>query len=280
MELVRGGSSILGPSLGGVLVAVLRAYGAVVADAVSYLASALLLATLPAAQALEPVGKRRSPRAPWSRARGSVWAGAHRVLADPLLRPMTLYLGLNNLVNQAFMTAVVVFLAISLRAGAASVGPVFGAFGAGFCAGAAAAPWAGRVLGFGRIVCLSSVLGALGILVVAICPASTGAAGTVIAMTGTAVVGLSGPLFNVQSVTLRLAITPADVLGRVNAVVKLVSQGAVSLGALLGGSLITVITARGTFATLSATNLAATAILAFSAIRALRQPPGGTAKEA
>jgi hypothetical protein len=78
-------------------------------------------------------------------------------------------------------------------------------------------------------------------------------------------------LFNVQSVTLRLAITPAGVLGRVNAVVKLISQGAVSLGALLGGF---PITARGTFATLSAASLAATVILAFSAIRTLRRPPG------
>ena len=269
MELVRGGSSVLGPSLGGALVAALRTYGAVVVDAVSYLASALLLVTLPVARAGEP---RRGGRA---RGRGSVWSGARLVLADPFLRPMTLYLGLNNLINQAFMTAVVVFLAISLRAGPASVGLVFGAFGAGFCAGAAVAARAGRALGLGWTVCLSSVLGALGILIVAVSPASTGATGTGIAMTGTALVGLSGPLFNVQSVTLRLAITPAGLLGRVNAMVKLVSQGAVSLGALLGGFLITVIAVREAFATLSAMSLAATAILALSAIRGLRRPPAG-----
>jgi MFS family permease len=284
MELVRGGSSILGPSIGGLLVALLRAYGAVVIDAVSYLASAVLLVTLPAAQA-GPTGQRSPQRGREtsdgdSSDDGSIWAGTRRVLADPYLRPMTLYLGLNNLLNQAFMTAIVVFLAIDLRAGATSVGLVFGAFGVGFCAGAVAAPWAGRAIGLGRIVCLSSVIGALGILLVALSPAGTGAVGTAIAMTGTALVGLSNPLLNVQSVTLRLAITPAPVLGRVNAVVKLVSQGAVSLGALLGGFLITLVTPRGTFAALSAASLAATGILFFSAIRPLRRPPDDRSKEA
>jgi len=276
MELTRGGSAILGPSLGGVLVAALRAYGAVVVDAVSYLASAVLLARLPDAPARAPAGGQGSGRDRRAHGRGSMWAGARQVLADPLLRPMTLYLGLNNLINQAFMTAVLVFLAISLRAGPASVGLVFGAYGGGFCAGAATAARTGRTAGLGRTVCLSSVLGALGIVIVAVSAGRTGAPATVLAMAGTALVGWSGPLFNVQSVTLRLAITPAGILGRVNAMVKLASQGAVSLGALLGGFLITAIAAQVTFATLGAASLAATAVLIFSAIRRLRQPPAGT----
>lgn len=52
-----------------------------------------------------------------------------------------------------------------------------------------------------------------------------------------AVVGLAGLVWNVITVSLRQAIVPDHLFGRVNSVYKLFAMGAIPLGALLGGLL-------------------------------------------
>ena len=48
---------------------------------------------------------------------------------------------------------------------------------------------------------------------------------------------LAGPMTAINQVGLRQAITPAHVLGRVNATMRVIALGAASLGALLAGGL-------------------------------------------
>jgi hypothetical protein len=49
--------------------------------------------------------------------------------------------------------------------------------------------------------------------------------------------GVGLPLCTINMVSLRQAITPADLLGRVNATTRLLAWGAAPVGALLGGAL-------------------------------------------
>ena len=47
--------------------------------------------------------------------------------------------------------------------------------------------------------------------------------------------GLAGPSYDINQFSLRQAITPDALLGRVNASMRVVIRGAVPIGALLGG---------------------------------------------
>jgi hypothetical protein len=242
VELARGAAATAGPGLGGALVAALRTGPALVVDAGSYVYSALALFTLRRLQPV-PADGGGSPL------RGLAFVGRHR-----LLRPVTLYLGVNNACTQAFLTGLIVYLEVDEHRSSVQVGLAFGAYGAGFLVAALLAPAVGRWLGAGLSMTSSSLPAAGGIAVLA-------AGGTVAVVSGAALAGFAAPLFNVQSVTLRLAVTPRELLGRVNAIVKLVSQGTLPLGALAGGALFAVFPARTAFVIVAAVSFLATAIL-------------------
>ena len=107
------------------------------------------------------------------------------------------------------------------------------AIGVGFLTGAAISPLVGVRLGLGPVLLGASVVGAVGIGVVALAQS-----GVVLPAVGAALFGAGGGLFNLQSIAIRQAVTPAPLLGRVTGVVKVASYSAIALGAFLGGSLL------------------------------------------
>ena len=80
-------------------------------------------------------------------------------------------------------------------------------------------------------------------------------------------------LFSVNQITLRQAITPSQLLGRVNATRRVVVFGVVPLGALLGGALGGGIGLRPTLLAAACVVLLAFALMVFSRLRTLRQLP-------
>jgi MFS family permease len=263
LESARGGATSLGPSLGGLLVSVFGAVHAVLADACSYVCSGLTFLTMRGVEDA-PARSTQRPRA---------LDGARFVLATPLLRHLTAYLGVNNFVIQGVMTAALLFFVHVLALPAYAVGLAVGSYGAGFLGGAILARPAGRRLGAGRLLVTSSVLGAAGIAVVASAPARTWAgpaSSLVIAVAGMAIAGLAAPLFNVHAATLRLQATPPGRLGRVTAAVKLCSQGTVAAGAAVGGLLSAAVGPRAVLFGFGAVSLAATAILLPAPMRRAR----------
>ncbi|WP_460334091.1 MFS transporter [Actinoallomurus acanthiterrae] len=273
IELARGAAATFGPGLGGVLVAALRAGPALLVDAVSYVYSAAALFTL---RRMQPPSTER-PRtgsAVGSLTRGLAFVGRH-----PLLRPMTAYLGVNNLCNQAFLTGLIAYVEVDQHRSSFQVGLAFGAYGAGFLLAAVLAPALSRRLGAGISVTASSLLSALGIALLAVSTAGspTGPGSLAVIVAGSALTGFAAPIFNVQSVALRLTVTPKDLLGRVNAVVKLVSQGALPLGALAGGALFAAFPPRTAFVVVATVSFLATAILVLSPVTRSRELGPGTA---
>jgi MFS family permease len=246
VELARGAAFTFGPGLGGVLVAALRAGPALLVDALSYVYSAAALATL---------RRRRLARgAPADAA--PVRAGLRFVAAHREMRALTAYLGVNNACTQAFLTGLVAYLEVGRPASALRVGAAFGAYGAGFLLAALAAPAVGRRLGTGAAVVASSLLSAAGAGLVAV-----GARVPALVVAGAFAVGFAAPLFNVQSVAVRYAVTPPELLGRVGSVVKLVSQGGLPLGALAAGGLFTALRPEAAFGTVAMVSLLATGLL-------------------
>lgn len=268
VELARGAAFSFGPSLGGLLTAVLRAAPSLIVDAGSYVYSAIALATL------------RQHRVERSRDRIGALAGEVGRAADglrflfrhPLLRALTAYLGVNNICNQAFLTGLVVYLEVDQRRTATQVGLAFGTYGAGFLAAAVAAPSFGRHWGLGANVIASSLVSAMGIAALAVSAVDPAAARTILMiLLGSFLVGFAAPVFNVQSVALRLSVTPSELLGRVTAIVKLVSQGSLPLGALAAGGLFAALRPAPAFTVIAAASFLATALLLVSPVRGQRR---------
>ncbi|MFF5297492.1 MFS transporter [Paractinoplanes globisporus] len=204
-------------------------------------------------------------------------AGWAWLRGDRYVRPLTLYLATNNLAAQAFQTALLLFVVRTLDRGPAAVGLAVAATGCGFLAGALVSPGAARRFGTGRVVIAASLIGALGIALVALAPAGTrsagGAAELALVLVGAGLAGAGSGLFNLHSIAIRQAITPPTLLGRVNAVVKTISYGSATAGAFLGGVAATAFGPRAVIATAAALSAAATTCLLTPPIRTLTTTP-------
>ena len=288
VETAHAGASLLGPAAGGVLIAALSPAGVVACDAVSFAVGAILTAVnrwehRPANPALEPAPEpaREPPAVPAEGlvsadsaagrplARSALSAGWVWLWRDPVVRPMTLYLAANNVAAQAFQTALLLFVAHTLGLPATAVGFAIAAMGGGFLAGAALSPAAARRAGTGRVIIAASLVGALGIATVAAAPP---AAGFWPVLLGAALAGAGPGMINLHSISVRQAITPPTLLGRVNAVVKTISYGATTVGALTGGVAATAFGPRAVIAAAACASAAATLFPALSAIRTLGTP--------
>lgn len=225
LELARSAAFSAGPALGGALVG---GIGAAVAYGLATLLSLLaagLLAGLPS----EP------PRAP---ARRHLWRelreGAAFVAAHPLLRPVLVTAVCFNTAWFVLQAVYVVYAVERLGLTAAGVGATLGIYGAGMLAGALAAPWLAARLSFGALIAAgpTCALAASLILLSTLAWPAGAWAGVGLFLFG------AGPiLWTIATTTLRQAVTPNALLGRVSAVIVTATFGARPVGALIGATL-------------------------------------------
>lgn len=225
LELARSVAYSAGPALGGLLVGWIGAgwaYGC--AAALSALA-VTLLASL-----------REPPRvaAPRRHFMLELRDGTRFVLRDALLRPMLATAVFFNLGFFVLQAVYVPYAVHRLGLSASAVGVTLGAYGVGMVCGALAAPAIARRLVFGRVLIIGPSCGLLASLVMV---------GTLVApsfwlpMTSFFLLGAGPILWVVGSTTLRQAITPERMMGRVSALVSTATYGARPVGALLGAAI-------------------------------------------
>lgn len=258
LELTRGATATSGPGIGGFAIGSIGPALAVLFDAFSFLVSIVFLSAVRLRSAEGGTARRPAP------ANKSLSESVSFLFRNRLLRPMTLYLGVNNLLTQAFITALIAGLEIEQKVAPAFLGIVLGSYGAGFMTGAIAAPRMNR-FGAGRTVIASSILGGTGITAVGASLLAFGPANFGIGA-GAFAVGVAGPLFNVPNIVLRLTMTPSSRLGSITALVKLISQGALALGAVGGGAMVGSLGSGPAFFILGGLSLLATIILILSPI--------------
>ena len=244
VELVA--NTFVGPPLGGLLAAAGLAI-ALGLPAVAYLAGAGCLALV--AGGFRAVGA--SP-AGSTRLRDDVAEGLGYVWRHPVLRPLAIMLGVQNMALAATFAVFVLFAVDPGPMGLSAAG--FGILTAGLGVGSLIGTWVAvpteRRLGRARTLAVSVVLGAATQAVPALTARPVPVAASLV------VGGLSMVLWNVVTVSLRQRITPDRLLGRMNASYRLVGWGTMPIGALVGGFLAETLGLRATFA------IAAAAILA------------------
>jgi MFS family permease len=244
VELVA--NTFVGPPLGGLLAAAGLAL-AMGVPAVAYLAGAGCVALIAGsfrATGAEPAGT--------TRLRDEIAEGARFVWRHPVLRPLAIMLGLQNMAFAAVFSVFVLFVVEPGPMGLskAGYGVLLATLGVGSLVGTWLAVPAERRLGRVPTLVLSVVLNAaaLGVYVLTTSPVLIG--------TASAVSGVAIVLWNVVTVSLRQRITPDRLLGRMNAAYRLVGWGTMPIGSLLGGVLAEWLGLQPTFLVAAAITLA------------------------
>ncbi|WP_043454530.1 MFS transporter [Streptomyces fulvoviolaceus] len=236
----RSGSLVAGPALGGGLVQALTAPVAVVVDALSFLASAVLLGPV---RVEEPVPDRRNGTSLWRGARdGLAFVVRHPVLRASLGCATTL----NFFTFLAGTGLVVLFAERVLQLSPGAIGLTLGIGASGALVGALIAPWASRRIGVGRAIAVGAVLFPAPFALAAV------AGGPVWARAGVLgaaqfLIGLGVMLFDVNLNSLQAAVVPDGLRSRVVGAYSTVNYGVRPLGAIVGGALADGIGLRATF---------------------------------
>ena len=217
-------SGFAGPPLGSALLALGRSMP-LVADAVSFAVSALLVRTLPAMP--RPVPEARESLLRQAR------AGAAYVFRDRLLLGLALRPAVGNVAFLAVETVLALFARERLGMDAYGFGLLLTAEAAGGLLGAAVASRLGRVLGTGAALTTTAAVEGLAILGLAAAP-NPYLAGLALAVCGA---GMGATM--VLGPSLRQAIVPARLMGRVASTSRMLAMCAAPFGAFLGGWLAT-----------------------------------------
>ncbi len=223
-------TSVLGPPLAGVLIALIGAPNVLIIDAASYFAFALALVGV---RYLDQPGDVAGSAAP---PRGSTSLGD----AVRLLRS-----------NQILLTTTLMYMAVNVGFGATRVwlpiyverildgdaslfGLLLGVGAAGQTLSSIVAVGINRWLPLGTLICLAGFLGGLATL--PLLAGQTGLALVAIFLSG----ALTAPL-TIWAQTLRMEIIPAAMRGRTFALLRMMMQGSQPLGGAFGGFLLPVL---------------------------------------
>jgi MFS family permease len=235
VELIA--NEFIGPPLGGLLAAagLAVAFGV---PAAAYLVGAGVLALIVGsfrAAGAQPAGS--------SRLRDEIVEGIRFVWKHPVLRPLAIMLGVENM---AFAAAFAVFVLYAVDPGPMGLsGTGYGVLTATLGVGSLFGTWlavpAERRLGRVRTLVISVLLTGASLVVPAL-TANAVLVGASFMLGGVAIV-----LWNVVTVSLRQRITPDRLLGRMNAAYRVVGWGTMPVGAALGGFLAEALGLRLTF---------------------------------
>lgn len=221
-------STLVGPGLGGALVNLVTAPIAILADAVSYLVSGLLLWRVRAEERLPaPARERRNLRR-------EVVEGIRQVAGDPVLRTIAILGGFVQLGNGVWNVGQPLYLIKDLGVAPGVYGLMISIAVAGSLVGATYAPRVIARFGTGRAMVGSSLLTAVFYL-----PVALTAQGWRLALFPAFLLlsGLPSMVFNIAQISYRQRTTPEHLLGRVNASMRFLMWSALPVGGLIGGAL-------------------------------------------
>jgi MFS family permease len=224
-------SEVAGPGLAGLLVQALGPPLAIVADAVSYLASALgVLKGRPRPASSAPAVRARAPDNP-----PTGWRHGLTILfRNAYLRALTIHAAAFNLAEQVLIINLVLWAVRGQGVSPGAYGLALSAAGIGALVGTLTALRLADRLGFGRAFAISLLLSCFAPLALAAFPLrEVGLAvliGAVLLVSG---LGLGNA--NVYSLTLRQMVIPKALLARSAGAYRQIMYGSIPIGSVLAG---------------------------------------------
>lgn len=234
LQASENAAALSGPGLGGFLVQAAGAAMSLLANAFSFLVSAVCLAAVRRREPAPQPGPGQAQGPVLSGIRADIAEGVGFVARDPFLRPVTLWAGALNLGFAGFQVLLVPFLVHVVHVGPGTVGVLVASGWAGAVAGALAAGRVARRWGTARVLLACAFLSGPPVLLIPL--AGSGArlaffvAGSVIFYAG---LGTS----NVITSAFRQKYPPKHMVGRVTSAQWSLLNGVYLPGALLAGGL-------------------------------------------
>jgi len=257
-QLVEGNSrlqasastaQVSGPTIAGIVISILTAPVTIAIDACSFFASAFSLSRIDHEEVIDEEITRPSIRS-------DIREGLHVVLKDSRLRMIAGCTGTSNFFSTAFQTIIPLYfilntpdgLGVSKSLVGVTLGIIFSVGSIGALVGVAVSTRIASRIGVGPAIVLSALIFGVGGLPYYL-------SGSLVAnplfsvvglninwnilalMAGTFVISIGVVVYNINQVSLRQAIVPIRLQGRMNATMRFLVWGTIPLGALAGGLL-------------------------------------------
>jgi MFS family permease len=230
LQLTVSVAQVAGPSVAGGLIAAITAPYAIVADAVSFVISTLFMVRMRHRESVPARAAGEAHPAMWPQVKeGLAW-----VVGNRYLRAIAGCTGTSNFFSQILFAVFLLYAVRVLHLSSVTLGIAFAVGSLGSIAGALAANRLQKRLGVGpAIVLYAVVFSGAGVLF----PLAPRSFPLPVLMAGLAIFGFAGVAYNITQVSLRQAITPERLQGRMNAAMRWIVWGTIPLGTLTGGAI-------------------------------------------
>ena len=232
LETSRSAAQITGPGVAGVVIGAVTAPFAVAVDALSFVVSALFMFAIRRHEAapeprLNEHGERPSMRSEISE--GLRYVGGHR-----LLRSIAATTGLSNFFTNILYAILILYLVRELSVTPQLLGLAFSLGAVGFLVGALIANRLATRFGIGPTIVLAVMVSGPAELLIAIAPPDLAVP---FVAASVFLGGIGNVVYNINQVSLRQAITPERMQGRMNATMRFIVWGTIPIGSIVGGFL-------------------------------------------
>ena len=258
-------SQLLGPGLAGAAIQAFTAPLAIAVDAATFAAAAVMSAWTRATEQLPPPSGRRHLA---DALEGQAW-----MWRQPLVRAIALTIVINNAGGNVIFAVYVLYFVNQVGITPAQLGVIFAVSGASALLGAqlarplVARGWLGPVMAAGAGLV---ALGQTGALIAAYSPHRVAFP---ILVAFSALLGCALMVYNINQQSIRQAVTPDRLLGRVQSGIFVLVAAASVAGSLVGGSIGQAAGLRAAIAVGVAINLLSALPSIFSPLRRLRAVP-------
>jgi MFS family permease len=230
LQLTVSFAQVAGPSASGALVGAITAPFAIVADAISFVVSTGLMFRMRDREALaEPSPGASRPQLWRETKEGMRWVVGH-----PWLRAIAACTGASNFFSSVLFAIFVLYLVRTLRLSSPEIGLILAVGSGGAIVGALVVARIQHRVGVGTTIAGSAIIGSLANLAYPLAPRTFPAPVLII---GLAIGSFANVAYNITQVSLRQAITPERLQGRMNAGMRWIVWGTIPLGGLAGGAI-------------------------------------------
>jgi MFS family permease len=231
-------AALIGPGIAGGLIHVLTAPFAIALDAMTFFASALMLRRIKAPSDVARDG-----------ANGSVWReigeGLKLVWGNRTLWGLAWLAGIWQFLHHMQVAVLILFATRDLGLSAGAIGLAFVFGGAGCVLASASAERLSARFGIGPVIVHGLILSAFGWQAYGLIGGPPWLAGLLLGM-AMLVFDFGAILYAINYLSLRQAITPDRLLGRMTATMRFVTVASAPIGSLVGGALASQIGLRST----------------------------------
>ncbi len=229
LEVSRSVAQVAGPAIAGLLLQIVAAARAIAVDAAPFGVPVLSLWAIRRPEPAPAPGTASGRSGFWLEMR----EGIRVVLGNPTLWKISGSTATSNLGSNILFAVYLIFVFRYLHLSPAVVGLIFAAGSVGGLFGAVSAGALARRFGLGPAL----LLGMGGGLTFLLVPLAQLGLSLPLLLISFLVTSFGGTVYNVNQVSLRQAITPDRVQGRMNATVRTIVWGTIPIGSFVGGVL-------------------------------------------